>query len=237
MQSDSEHSSVDDRNGEEFTFSTLVGVKIRGGKEIPIRSSFIQEVDGMQFIFLDFRGSRGVCQLLTSRIDTHLKPKQKRKLFGPTVTALTNLRLQRDNAIKASVFGGLQPVKNTKLHAKFIGESDVVEVTCLAVFDGEAQIAAETTIACLSMKKRVNRNSQLWVKLESSALDYLRRVIAFQAKGAAAASEPAAVPPVVSTDAGTADAEAAPSQLLEVPLYTPQKRPRIFEALMKGAAK
>jgi hypothetical protein len=114
MQSDSE--SSDDRvPSEEFAFSELVGIKMMGGKEFTIKAKFIQEVEGAKFIKLDFRKSRGICQLLTARVEKRMSAIEKRRLFGiaeGAVNVLETLRSKRDVSIKAVVLaGGTTPAR------------------------------------------------------------------------------------------------------------------------------
>ena len=115
---------------------------------------------------------------------------EKRKHFGISEGAVNvpaTLRHKRDESIKAVVseggkknVKGFQPPKNSKAHARFVGQADVAAVSCSAVHDGEQTIAEETVIRCLAMKRRKNGNSQLWVGLESKALECITRVVAFQ---------------------------------------------------------
>ena len=243
MPSDSESSSDDRVPLEVFAFSEFVGIKMMGGKEFTIRAKFIQEVEGAKFIKLDFRKSRGICQLLTARVEKRMSAIEKRRLFGiaeGAVNVLETLRNKRDVSIKAVVLAGgatpargFQPRRNTKAHARFVGQTDWVEVTCIAVQDGEQTIAEETVIKCLAMKRRRNRNSQLWVGLESKALDYITRVVAFQA--ASTTINEGTTPSYSDTPDNRVSA--APIDDAPSAFCTPQKRPRIFDALMMGAKK
>ena len=108
-----------------------------------------------------------------------------------------------------------------------------MEVTCSAVKDGEQTIAEETVIKCLAMKRRTNRNTQLWVGMESNTLDYITRVVAFQA------ASTMVIEGTTPSDIDTPDNRASAAPIDDAPLAfcTPTKRPRIFDALMKGAQK
>ena len=164
----------------------------------------------------------------------------KRRLFGiaeGAVNVLETLRSKRDVSIKAIVLAGgttpargFQPRRNTKAHARFVGQTDWVEVTCIAVQDGEQTIAEETVIKCLAMKRRRNRNSQLWVGLESKALDYITRVVAFQA---ASTTINEGTTPSYSD---TPDSRVSAALIDDTPsaFCTPQKRPRSFRRAYDG---
>ena len=123
--------------------------------------------------------------------------------------------------------------KNTWAHARFVGQADFVAVTCSAVHDGELTIAEETVIKRLAMKRRTSGNSQLWVGLESKALGYITRVVAFQT------ASPAIDEDTTPRYSDTPDNRASVAPMDDPPsaICTPAKRPRNFDALMKGAQK
>ena len=127
----------------------------------------------------------------------------------------------------------MQRRKNTQADARLPGQADCVEVTCSAVKDGEQTIAEETVIKCLAMKRLRNHNSQLWVGMESKALDYITRVVAFQT--ASTTINEGTTP----SDIDTPDKRASAAPMDDTPsaFCTPTKRPRNFDALMKGAQK
>ena len=107
--SDDESPSADRVPTEEFAFSDLVGIKMMGGNEFAIRAKFVQEIDGAKLISLDFRKSRGICQLLTARVEKRMSAIEKRKLFGISegvVNVLATLRHKRDESIRAGVSEG-----------------------------------------------------------------------------------------------------------------------------------
>ncbi len=114
MQSDSE--SSDERvPSEEFASSELVGIEMMGWREFTIKAKFIQEVEGARFAKLDVRKSRGICQLLTARVEKRMSAIEKRRLFGiaeGAVNVLETLRNKRDVSIKAvALAGGTTPAR------------------------------------------------------------------------------------------------------------------------------
>ena len=97
--------------------------------------------------------------------------------------------------------------------------------------DGEQTIAEETVIRCVAMKRRTNGNSELWVGMESKALGYITRVVAFQAVSRTIDEDTTLI------DTPDNRASAAPIDGPPSAFCTPAKRPRIVEALLKGAQK
>ncbi len=121
-------------------------------------------------------------------------------------------------------------MKNSKAHASFL-QHETVDVMCPSVRDGDVIIAEATIVQCLTVKERKNRNSQLWIKLEPKALEYITRMIAFQAKDYQHNA-------TTTIEVAAAAAATAADHSPEVQEHDPdQKRPRIFEAFTKGAAK
>ncbi len=84
---------------------------------------------------------------------------------------------------------------------------------------------------CLAVEGRRNRNSQLWGGLESKALGYITRVVAFQT--ASTTISEGTTPSY--TDTPDNRASAAPIDDAPSAFCTPAKRPRIFGLLVKCA--
>ena len=147
-----------------------------------IRSAFLKVVDETKFVELDFYQSRGVYNIMTSRLPSISYSVQGRRAYGKLLAkVVVDIRAQRDAAFRMLVKadptlpnvlwrGSATRPRNKRLLVAAMKQSEVVNIT----------MKVDTSIiklACIVPQNRTNRYNELWVEADGRSLDHVSRIV------------------------------------------------------------